>query len=579
MPPPAASASVAPATDETISQGATRLSTAPEPPRPGGGHGLVATARRWWRQLTSMRTALVLLFLLAVAAVPGSLFPQRNLNQSGVNDYFAEHPNTAPVLDRLWAFDVYASPWFGAIYLLLFVSLVGCLLPRMRLHVRAMLRRPPDAPRHLDRLPHHAAAAEVDGDPEAVAERIAGVLRRRRWRTAVRRHDTAVTVSAEKGYLRETGNLLFHFSLLAILIGVAWGSAYGFYGNRLLVAGPDQAFCTTLQQFDDYGLGSAARDTDLPPLCLELVDFNARYLDSGQPEHYSAQTRYTLGDSAPRDFTLEVNGPLRLDDGSVYLVGHGYAPVIRYTDRYGRSQTSVAPFLPVDQQLTSEGVAVFPDANINPDTGRRDPDLQMGFQGLYMPTLPDNPQSGHSAFPTERDPGLVIFAYRGNLGMDAGIPRSVYSLDQRQIDRGQLDMIGDRPKLLRPGEKWTLDDGTSVEFLGTRQWITLQLRHDPGAPVVLVAGGLLLAGLLASLTVRRRRIWFRTSPAAALTPSVLTPDVAAGQPGRTIVEAGGLTRAEQAGFRDEFDKLVANCVGSGTASGFTRASDPGAKGD
>jgi cytochrome c biogenesis protein len=192
-----------------------------------------------------------------------------------------------------------------------------------------------------------------------------------------------------------------------------------------------------------------------------------------------------------------------------------------------------------------------------------------------MPTLPDNPQSGHSAFPTERDPGLVIFAYRGNLGMDAGIPRSVYSLDQRQIDRGQLDMIGDRPKLLRPGEKWTLDDGTSVEFLGTRQWITLQLRHDPGAPVVLVAGGLLLTGLLASLTVRRRRIWFRISPA----PPALTPDVAAGQPERTIVEAGGLTRAEQAGFRDEFAKLVASCVGSGAASGSDTASGPGAKGD
>ena len=35
-----------------------------------------------WRRLTSMRTALILLFLLAVAAVPGSLLPQRNLNPS-----------------------------------------------------------------------------------------------------------------------------------------------------------------------------------------------------------------------------------------------------------------------------------------------------------------------------------------------------------------------------------------------------------------------------------------------------------------------------------------------------------------
>ena len=111
-------------------------------------------------------------------------------------------------------------------------------------------------------------------------------------------------------------------------------------------------------------------------------------------------------------------------------------------------------------------------------------------------------------------------------------------------------MIGEQPKLLRPGEKWTLDDGTTVEFLGTRQWITLQLRHDPGAPVVLVAGGVLLAGLLASLMVRRRRVWFR------LTVPVGTGD----QPGRTIVTAGGLTRAEYSGFGDEFARLVAKCL-------------------
>ncbi|HEX6075305.1 MAG TPA: cytochrome c biogenesis protein ResB [Micromonosporaceae bacterium] len=561
-------------TTTPVATDATRLSTAPEPPKPGGGRGLAATGRRWWRQLTSMRTALVLLFLLAVAAVPGSLFPQRNVNQSGVSDYFTAHPDAAPILDRLWAFDVYASPWFGAIYLLLFVSLVGCLVPRMRLHVRAMLRRPPDAPRHLDRLPQHAAPGSVPVDPAGLADRIAGMLRGRRWRTAVRHHDGSVTVSAEKGFLRETGNLLFHFSLLAILIGVAWGSAYGFYGNRLLVAGPEQAFCSSLQQFDDYGLGSAASSADLPPLCLELVDFDARYLSNGQPEAFSAETRYTLGDSAPRDFTLRVNGPLRLDDGSVYLVGHGYAPVIRYTDRYGRGQTSVAPFLPVDQMLSSEGVAVFPDANVNPKTGKREPDLQIGFQGRYMPTLPDNPQSGHSAFPAERGPGLVLFAYRGDLGLDAGIPRSVYSLDQRQIDQGQLRMIGDQPKLLRPGQKWTLDDGTTVEFLGTRQWITLQLRHDPGAPLVLVAGGVLLAGLLASLTVRRRRVWFRLS----------APEGAADLRGRTIVEAGGLTRAEYTGFGDEFTRLVARSVpdsGSIPARDSAPPSAPpsGAKGD
>ena len=81
---------------------------------------------RWfWRQLTSMRTALLLLLLLAIAAVPGSLVPQRSSDPNGVSQYFRDHPDTAPWLDKLQAFDVYSSAWFSAIYLLLFISLIG----------------------------------------------------------------------------------------------------------------------------------------------------------------------------------------------------------------------------------------------------------------------------------------------------------------------------------------------------------------------------------------------------------------------------------------------------------------------
>lgn len=48
---------------------------------------------RWaWTQLTSMRTALFLLLLLAVAAVPGSLFPQRSVNPEQVTTYLANKP-------------------------------------------------------------------------------------------------------------------------------------------------------------------------------------------------------------------------------------------------------------------------------------------------------------------------------------------------------------------------------------------------------------------------------------------------------------------------------------------------------
>ncbi|MEH1012400.1 cytochrome c biogenesis protein ResB [Micromonospora sp. CPCC 206060] len=529
----------------------------PQPPhhRP---NALLALLRNSWRQLTSMRTALILLFLLAVAAIPGSVLPQRGVNPEDVNGYFREHPDLAPVLDRIGAFEVFGSVWFSAIYLLLFTSLVGCIVPRLRDHVRALRAVPPAAPKRMDRLPQHALLTVPDAD----AATIAAVLRRRRWRVRV----TGDEVSAEKGYLKETGNLLFHLSLIAVLVGVALGSWYGWHGNRLLVAGAENAFCNNRQQFSEAQLGPQVDAADLPRFCLTLTDFQARFLPSGQPESYNAKVDVEEFGRAVRPAEFSVNSPLRLDGANVYLLGHGYAPIIRYTDRFGQAQTTSAPFLSKDGMLTSEGIAAFPDANVDPATGDRKPDLQVAFEGLYLPTAPDAPPFTRSEHPEERNPAVWLIAYRGNLGLDAGIPGSVYELDQRQVRNGQLKQVGEG-KLLRAGEKWTLDDGTTVEFLGTEPYITLSVRYDPGSTMMLASCAVLLLGLMGSLFGRRRRVWFRVLPGGATggAPSAggLPVDPAAGSTtgGSSLVQAGGLPRTEYPGFAAEFAELVAEVEG------------------
>nr|MDT0661293.1 cytochrome c biogenesis protein ResB [Micromonospora sp. DSM 115978] len=531
-----------------------RVASPPGPP-PRRPHKLVATLRNSWRQLTSMRTALILLFLLAVAAIPGSVLPQRDVNIEDVNDYFVAHPDLAPVLDRLGGFEVFASPWFSAIYLLLFTSLAGCIVPRLRDHLRALRSRPPAAPRRLEKLPQHTTLPAPGGaEPAAIASTIAALLRSRRWRVAVRDG----TVSAEKGHLKETGNLLFHFSLIAVLVGVGLGSWYGWHGNRLLVQGEDHVFCNTLQQYSESGLGPRVDAADLPPFCLELTDFEATFLESGQPSSFNATVLVDEDGSPRRGAEFSVNAPLRLTGANVYLLGHGYAPEIRYTDRNGRAQTVATPFLTADATLTGEGVAIFPDVNVDPVTGERDPDLQVAFEGLYLPTAPDQPPYVRSEYPAERSPGLLLIAYRGNLGLDAGIPGSVYRLDQRQVRTGKLNQVGDA-RLLRPGESWTLDDGTTVEFLGTRKYVTISVRHDPGAWILLIGSGTLLVGLMLSLVGRRRRVWFRIGPGDQGSP----PAGESTTSGSSLIEVGGLPRTDYPGFAAEFRDLV-EAVRAGT---------------
>jgi len=205
-----------------------------------------------------MGTALVLLFLLALGAIPGALLPQRSLNESKVAEYLGAHPTLGPWLDRLQAFDVFSSFWFTAIYVLLFISLVGCVTPRMVEHVRGLRAVPVAAPRNLGRLPKHHTE-QVEADPDELAETMTHRLRG--WRTVIRRQTDEVgettEISAEKGYLREFGNIVFHFSLLGLLVAVAAGKLFGYEGNVIVVADGGPGFCTASPAaFDSFRAGN-----------------------------------------------------------------------------------------------------------------------------------------------------------------------------------------------------------------------------------------------------------------------------------------------------------------------------------
>jgi cytochrome c biogenesis protein len=514
---------------------------------------------RWaWRQLTSMRTALILLFLLALASVPGSVLPQQGIDPAAVTQYYAAHPSLAPFLNRLSLFSVFAAPWFAAIYLLLFASLAGCVLPRaFRLAVSAR-QRPPRAPRNLARLP--ASASYSTALPPAQAlQSTASLLGRRRFRLT----EGDGWVSAEKGYLREVGNLLFHIALLALLFSVGIGGIFGYKANRLLVVG--QGFANTPTALDVFRPGRLVSPSDLQPFSINLLSFSAKYVTSGaqanQPLAYNAALSYQPQPGGPfRRYLLQVNHPLVVDGVSVYLIGHGYAPVFKIADGTGRVRwDGPVPFIPVEQSgLTSEGVIKVPDAK--PD--------QLGFAGVFLPTAYAANGRLVSVFPAALNPRVSLVAYRGNLGMNSGQPQSVYTLDTKGLRRLPI-----APQPLAPGQSMKLPGGAgTLTFTGYKQWISLAITYDPGQLPALVSGIVALAGLILSFLVRRRRVFVRAE---------------AGPDGGAHVTIGGLARSDAAGgFETEFAELagllrdeqrgtaVALPPGSGDASGQTDVDQP-----
>ncbi|MDH6409763.1 cytochrome c biogenesis protein [Aurantimicrobium minutum] len=475
--------------------------------------GVVGWLRWFWRQLTSMRTALLLLLLLAIAAVPGSLVPQRSSDPNGVSQYFVDHKDTAPILDKFQMFDVYSSAWFSAIYLLLFISLIGCVLPRTKHHIEALRAQPPVTPANLVRLPAYATLSISGNSAEEVLEAAGKVLKADRYRVA--RYDraaggkgklkteAAITVSAERGYMRETGNLIFHFALVGVLIAVGFGGGFGFAGQRAFYEG--QAFTNSLIAFDSFNPGRFFDSASLPPYTIRLDKFTVVYEEKntnaiGQPVDYTAEVTTQIKGEKPQKQTIKVNEPLRIAGTDVYLLGNGYAPTVTVRDPEGNVVfTDSVNFLPQDKNLTSLGVIKLPDGLAE----------QVGLIGFFYPTVSE----GHSGaffsmYPDLIDPRLTLDVYAGDLGLDEGIPRSVYALDTKDMTKLAGRKAPQKSLEFKIGDTVELPNGLgTVTFDGVKRFVSLDIHRDPTQGWVLVFALSALGGLLISLFIPRRRMW------------------------------------------------------------------------
>jgi cytochrome c biogenesis protein len=489
--------------------------------------GFVGYLRYFWRQLTSMRTALFLLLLLAVAAVPGSLFSQRSSDPNGVTQYFTEHPQLAPILDKFQLFDVYTSVWFSAIYLLLFVSLIGCVIPRAMHHARALRSRPPRTPSHLERLGTFSAFEVAPDQTDAAGNPITAVSAVEAGRSLLRRSGYRVqmfdsgslSVSAERGYLRETGNLIFHTALIGILFAVGIGSGFGYTGQKVVVVG--QAFANVRLSFDSFSPGRFFNDDQLDPYRIVLNSFEEQYEKTnlnayGQPIDYTANVTTYDGDSTKgTKAVIKVNSPLQIGGNQVYLLGNGYAPHITVRNPAGKAVFSEpVVFLAQDANYTSLGIVKVPDGLKK----------QVGMRSFFYPTAAANADGTlASTHPDLLNPELSLVLYTGSLGINGGSPKSVYSLDTDKMTEVAGPDVSTAALHLKPGETAKIPGGLgTVTFdnmapkndkkdleKSVPRYASLDIHRDPTQGWVLFFAICVVIGLLTSLFIPRRRVWIK----------------------------------------------------------------------
>ncbi|MFE1903389.1 cytochrome c biogenesis protein ResB [Streptomyces gardneri] len=517
-----------------------QLSTAPQEETAIGGPvlGVVGWIRWFWRQLTSMRVALILLFLLSLGAVPGSLIPQTSADELKVQAFKEAHETLTPIYEKLQFFDVYSSVWFSAIYILLFVSLIGCIVPRTWQFVGQLRSRPPGAPRRLDRLPAYTTW-RTEAEPEQVREAALALLKGRRFRA----HTAGEAIAAEKGYLREAGNLLFHVALIVILVAFAWGQLFKSEGGKLIVEG--DGFSNTLTQYDDFKSGSQFGLDELEPFSFKLDSFHGTYETKGPqrgtPRTFEAAVTYTEGGGADKKAVIRVNEPLKVGDSKVYLIAHGYAPVVTVKDGRGKVvYHGAVPLLPIDNNITSTGAIKVMDGYRN-KKGEKD---QLGFQAFFVPTFAGAGEGTmFSQFPALVSPAMALTAYYGSLGVNSGLPQNVYQLDKSKMKQFKDEAGNKLAKRLTPGQSMTLPDGAgSITFeKEIKEWASFQISQQPGNGLALAGAIAAIAGLTGSLFIQRRRVWVRA---------------VRGEDGVTVVEMAGLGRSESAKLPEELGDLA-----------------------
>ncbi|MEU6624329.1 cytochrome c biogenesis protein ResB [Streptomyces litmocidini] len=524
---------------EALGDAGAQLSTAPREDTAVGGPtlGVIGWIRWFWRQLTSMRVALLLLFMLSLGAVPGSLIPQTSADELKVQTFKAAHPTLTPLYEKLQFFDVYSSVWFSAIYILLFVSLIGCILPRSWQFVGQLRSRPPGAPRRLDRLPAYTTW-RTEAEPEQVRAAALAVLKGRRFRA----HTAGNAVAAEKGYLREAGNLAFHIALIVMLVAFAWGQLFKSEGGKLIVEG--DGFANTLTQYDDFKSGSQFGVDELEPFSFTLNSFTGTYQKDGPqrgtPRTFEAAVSYSQG-GADKKAVIRVNQPLEVGDSKVYLIAHGYAPVV--TVRDGRGKTvfhGAVPLLPIDNNITSTGAIKVMDG-YRDKNGKKE---QLGFKAFFVPTFAgEGKGSMFSQFPALGFPVMALTGFHGDLRVNSGLPQNVYQLDTTKMKQFKIDKGTGVAQRMLPGETMTLPDGAgSITFeKDIKEWASFQISQQPGNGLALTGAIAAIAGLSGSLFIQRRRVWVRA---------------VRGEDGVTVVEMAGLGRSESAKLPEELGALA-----------------------
>ncbi|WP_260466793.1 cytochrome c biogenesis protein ResB [Pandoraea apista] len=302
--------------------------------------------QRWVRDgvelVSSMRFAINLLSVLAIASIIGTVLKQGDPYPNYVNQF---GPFWADVFRSIGLYTVYSSWWFLLILFFLMASTTLCIVrnaPKMIADIRSWRDHVREGSLRAFGHKGEFTGPTPRGD---LLPRLTGYLGRRGYRFVVRERDGATLVAAKAGAINKIGYIFAHSAIVIICLGglvdsdlliraqMALFGKSPLQGNAVISQIPEThrlspnnpAFrgysfvpeggksTTAILNFQD---GSVVQDL---PFSIELKKFHVDYYSTGMPKLFASDIVVTDPETGKSvDATVKVNEPFIFKGVAIY---------------------------------------------------------------------------------------------------------------------------------------------------------------------------------------------------------------------------------------------------------------------
>ncbi len=465
----------------------TPKATVPEPPEPERVSGWEFF--RWiYRFFYSKTVGLVLILAMAVLVLIGTLAQpqatarikadpelyQQFLDQH--HDKLGLFGGLTGLFDGLGLFDVYRSPLFIVVSGLLAASILACTAHRLPLLWRNWRHPRLVVPARAYEAARYRASVPVDGGDVAVMSQVREVLAKQRYRV-LSDPDHPKALYADRFAWGGMGAAVSHLSFVIIIAAVVI-SMNGGIDKTLLVP-------TT---------GAPVAVGEGTSLSVAATSYESSHTAEGRPTDFVSHLMVTKNGKQVAEKDVRVNSPLRV--GNVSFYQSSWVDGVAVTIKPSASASAA-----VVEAADADGVLFDDFAMLQRASGSTFVGHPDGYnltyavvgldqaQGLSLLVAVHPPQSWDPVEVTNAQgtvvvqPGQALLELRKD-GLDA-------PLDTHLVDRG--------------GE-WTVGDYVFT-FDGSTAYPYIQVRQDPGEPLMWVGSILLVVGLVVVFACRHRRLW------------------------------------------------------------------------